>query len=229
METCPARRRTRSVRGVSAGRRSVLALLVGGGGAVAFDQAFDVQMLQTSASVENAIVATYDMVLALPLLTAPNANAALRGLLTTARAQHADHATACNDIGTKLGGKAQPGQNATLNQLAAKAKAGLTDIGPVLDLAAQLETVAAQTYQNVVGLIADTNGRRLAASILGVEAQHVAYLQVWRALVAAKMPDLISLDSGTAPKVPTDAVSAGFPDVIAKTDQARPPTEGALK
>jgi hypothetical protein len=206
----------------------VLALLAGGS-AVDLDQAFDVQLLQTSASVENAIVAAYDALLALPILSAPTANAVLRAAVTTARAHHADHATACNSITTKLGGKAQTGANGALSQVAAKAKPTLTDLAPTLDFALQLETVAAQTYQNVVGLLADVNGRRLAASILGVEAQHVAFLQVMRSVVGLHMPELISLDAGTGAKLPADAVTAGFPAPIAKTDQARPPTEGAVK
>lgn len=193
------------------------------------DQALDVALFQTAASVENAIVNAYDVVLGLPVLSGDKANAVLKALLTTARGQHNDHASACNDMAGKLGGKPQPNANPNLAQLLNRARPGLTDIGPVIDMALQLELTSAQTHQNAVGLAIDLNARRLAAMILAVEGQHVGLLQVAKALVGARAPDLLVADGGTRDRTPGDAVKAGFPDSFSKTDQARPSAEGAVR
>ena len=72
------------------------------------------------------------------------------------------------------------------------------------------------------------NARKVTASIMGIEAQHVAVLTRCKALVAAGHPELIALPPPLA-KLPAAAGSVGFPDVFFKTDMARPATEGAVK
>ncbi|MDQ4097948.1 MAG: ferritin-like domain-containing protein [Actinomycetota bacterium] len=193
------------------------------------DPAFDIQLLQTAASVENVLVSTYETLLAVPLLSGPNANPVLKALLTTARAQHGDHATACNELATKLGGGAQNGPNPGLAQVVNRARPGSSDLGATVELALQLELASAQTYHNHVGLLGDLNARRLAASILGVESQHVGLLRVAQALVAARTPDLLSLEGEVRERLPPEAATAGFPESFSKSDQARPPTEGAVR
>jgi hypothetical protein len=209
--------------------RVLLTRLAEGVRAALADQVLDVQLLQTAASVENAIAGAYDTLLGLPSLSASNANPLLKNLIQTARGQHVDHAKAVNDLAGALGGKAQTGSNATLAQTVTRARSGLTDLGPLIDLAAQLETVSMQTYQNAVGLFNDLNARRLTSSIMGVEAQHVGVLLVAKALVAGRLPDLVALDSSTGAKWPPGAVVAGFPDTFSKLDQARPVGDGAVK
>ena len=76
--------------------------------------------------------------------------------------------------------------------------------------------------------MSDTNARKVFASIMGVEAQHVAVLLAVQALVAGGAPELIALPPD-ASKLPAAAGSVGFPDSFFKTDQARPATEGAVK
>jgi hypothetical protein len=234
---CFALRAARSVRTVTLDRRrfglalsgAVVDLVAGGGRAAAADQALDIQVLQTAASVENVMVSAYETMLSLPLFSGPAANPALKTLLSTARDQHVDHAKACNEIVGKLGGRAQTGANPALAQAVSQQRSRLSDLGAAIDLALQLETAAAQTYQSDVAALGDLNARRLAASIMGVEAQHVGVLLVARFLVGARTPELVSLDSGTAAKLPPEAGPAGFPDPFAKADEARPPTEGAVK
>jgi hypothetical protein len=219
------------------GRRQLLGAGVAGGALLhlsrvapaAADQALDVQILQTAASIENVAVTAYDTILALPLLTSPAANATVKAVLTGARAHHADHALAYNDLAGKLGGKAQSGSNPALAQVVNRERARLAELGGVIDLAVQLETAAAQTYQANLASLADVNAKRLCASILAVESQHMAVFLIAKSLVAARTPDLISLDSGTASRLTEDAGRAGFPDVFAKVDQARPPAEGAVQ
>jgi Ferritin-like domain len=190
------------------------------------DVATDIQILQAAASVENVLVGTYETLLALPLVTGQNANPYLRTVLQGAHDHHVDHASACNDMATKLGGRPQTGINAGLAQVAATRP---TDLAGVVDLALRLETAAAQTYENDLGLLGDLNARRLAASIMGIEAEHVGVLNLAAAIVAARTPELLVADSGTAGRLPPEAATAALPESFTKTDQARPPTEGALR
>ena len=214
-------------RALGLGLAAVLVELAAPAQWAAADPADDVRIMQAAASVENALVSAYETLLALPLVTGQNANPYLRTLLSAAHGHHVDHASACNDMATKLGGSAQTRPNPGLAQVAGDART--TDLGSVVDLALRLETSAAQTYQNDLGLIGDLNARRVAAGIMGIEAEHVGVLLVARALVGARTPELLVADSGTAERLPPEVATAGFPDSFAKTDQARPPTEGALR
>jgi hypothetical protein len=216
-------------RALTVGIGAALLEVAAGRARVSADPAFDIQLLQTAASVENVLISTYETLLAVPLLSAPNANPVLKALLTTARAQHLDHASACNELAARLGGGAQHAPNPGLGQVVARARPGSSDLGAAIELALQLEIASAQTYQNHVGLLGDLNARRLAASIVGVEAEHVGLLRLAQALVGARTPELLSLDSGVVDRLPPEAASAGFPDSFSKSDQARPPTEGAVR
>src|SRR5205807_2539252 len=169
----PERRAYR--KGVTVDRRSLLPWRSGHAALrlSAADPAFDVQLLQTAASIENVLVSAYDALLGQPLFSGTTANATLRGWAVAFRDQHADHARACNDIAVRLGGKAQTAQNPALGQVLNRARPGLGDPAAALALAVQLESASSQTYQNDVGLLGDLNARRLAGSILCVEAQHV--------------------------------------------------------
>lgn len=215
-------------------RRGFVGLLAGPGAggrqvrAFAADQALDVQLLQTAASIENVLVSAYDTILGLPAFTANTANAVFKNLATTARAQHADHAAACNELAGKLGGRPQTGANPFLAQAVTRARPALNDLGPAVDLALLLETASAHTYQFDIGLLTDLNARRMAASVLGVESEHVGLLRVIRALLAARTPEFVTLDSGNATRLPPEASTAGFPEPFAKPEQARPAAEGAV-
>ena len=213
-----------------ADRRAFLSLLSGRPFATAAaDQALDVQLLQTAASVEIAMVGAYETFLGLPIFTVASANPVVKGLIATARTQHTEHAAAYNAVVAALGGKAQTAANPSMAQTITRARPGLTDVGPAVELALQLETIAAQTFQNDLGLLVDVNARRLTASILAVESQHVGLLSIVKALIAGRTLDLVSLDSSTPTKLPADAAKAAFPETFAKTDQARPAAEGAIK
>ena len=190
------------------------------------DQAFDVQMLQTAASIENVLVTTYESALSLPLLNNPGTSK-LRDMLVAARNHHSDHATAFNETAGRLGGRSQTAPNPSVAQAAARGRLG--DLSQILDLTHELETVAIHTYQNNVGLLEDLDARKLTASILSVEAQHAAAFLVVRALVTANMPDLINLEAGTLPRFPADAGQTGTPEPFTGVDQARPAAEGAVR
>ncbi len=192
------------------------------------DKTGDVQMLQTSAAIENLAVATYQTALTLPFIGGASALPVVKAFVTTTMKQHADHAKAFNAACATLGGKSQSAPDPALLSVVNKAKPGLTGPAPVVALAIQLETGAAETYVAYTGALADLNARKVTASIMGIEAQHVAVLLAVQALVAAGHPELITLPPPLA-KLPAAAGSIGFPLAFYKTDMARPATEGAVK
>lgn len=212
------------------------ALAVGGFGAAllallespAFaDQPMDIQMLQTSASIENLAVATYGVALTLPFIGGSSANGVVKAFVTKTKDQHAEHAKAFNAALGQLGGKQQSNPDPALLSLVNQKKPGLTGPAPVVELAITLEMGAQETYVSFVGALSDLNARKVTASIMGVEAQHVAILNAVKALVGAGHPELIALPPNAA-ALPAAAGSIGFPDTFSKTVQARPAAEGAV-
>jgi len=191
-------------------------------------EAGDVQMLQTSAAIENLAVATYTTALTLPFIGGATALPVVKAFVTTTMKQHMDHAKAFNAACTALGGKAQNEPDPALLTVVNNAKPTLTGPAPVVALAIQLETGAAETYVAYTSALASLNARKVTASIMGIEAQHVAVLRAVQALVAAGHPELITLPP-PLDKLPAAAGNVGFPDPFFKTDMARPATEGAVK
>jgi hypothetical protein len=191
-------------------------------------QTTDVQMLQTSASIENLAIATYKTALTLPFIGGSSALPVVKAFVTTTLSQHMDHVQAFNAACVSLGGKAQNDPDPALLAVVNKAKPGLTGPAPVVALAIQLETGAAETYVAFTGALSSLNARKVTASIMGVEAQHVAVLLAVQALVAAGHPEYITLPPPLA-SLPAAAGSVGFPNPFYKTDMARPATEGVVK
>lgn len=188
----------------------------------------DVQTLQTAASIENLAVATYQAALGLDFIGGASANPVVKTFAMKTMSQHADHAMAFNAAVQRLGGKAQTQPDPALLSVVNQAKPGLTGPGPVVDLAIELETGAAETYVRDVSTVGNRDARNLFASIMGVEAQHVAILSAVKALIAGNAADLIALPPD-ASKLPAAAGSVGFPDSFYKTDMARPAQEGATQ
>lgn len=194
------------------------------------DEALDVQMLQTSASIENLAVATYQQALGLDFIGGGSANPTVRDFVTKTKDQHAEHATAFNAAVTRLKGKPQTGPDPIL-ETAVKKSLNPAPTGPaaVVDLALELESGAAQTYQSNVAAFTDAEARSLTASIMGVEAQHVSILLAVKALLEANQPELITLDPANAARLPEAAGSVGIPEPFGKTEKARPADEGAIE
>lgn len=188
----------------------------------------DVQMLQTAASIENLAVATYGVALGLPFIGGASAIPVVKAFVQKTQQQHRDHAAAFNAAAKQLGGAAQMQPDPVLLGVVNKAKPMLTGPAPVVKLAIDLETGAAQTYVAGTAAVMDKNARATFASIMGVEAQHAAILLAVQALVAGGAPELITLPPDAA-KLPAAAGSVGFPDTFYKTDMARPAAEGAVK
>ena len=96
-------------------------------------------------------------------------------------------------------------------------------------LALELEDGAAQTYVATTGSLSSSFSRSVTASIMGVEAQHVAVLRAVQALLAAGDESLIALPPTPLTALPSAAGSVGFPLAFYPTSGARPRTEGAVR
>jgi hypothetical protein len=187
----------------------------------------DVQILRTASSIEVLAVATYKTALTLPFIGGSAANPVVKAFAMTTMQQHQEHLSAFNAAVTRLGGTAQTNPDPVLAKVVQAAVPGLTGPGAVVALALELEQGAAETYVADTAALADSNARKLTASVMGVEAQHVSVLLAVQALLAAGAPQLIALPPDAA-GLPAAAGSVGFPDAFFPTDMARPATEGAL-
>jgi rubrerythrin len=231
-------------RAFAAGRREVLRKsLVGMGGVAAAgfgaallglfdspafaDQNSDIQMMQTAASIEALAVGTYKTALTLPFIGGSAANPVVKAFASMTMDQHSQHLQAFNAAATRLGGKPQNNPDPKYAAVVQAAVPGIKGPGDVVGLAIKLETVAAQTYVADVSSLSDLQARKVTASIMGVEAQHVSILLAVQALLNGGAPQLIALPPNAA-ALPAAAGSVGFPDSFYKTDQASPASEGAV-
>ncbi len=195
----------------------------------------DVQILQTAASIENLAVATYKAALTLPFIGGASANGVVTAFAKTTMGQHAEHAAAFNAAVRRLRGRPQtkpdPAFVPVVNKAVASLK-GMSDADAtlaVVGLALELENIAAETYVKNTSLVNATSNRALFASIMGVEAQHVAVLLAVQALLGAGAPQLIALSPKTVTSLPAVAGKVGFPNPFYKTNQAAPASQGAVK
>ena len=191
----------------------------------------DVAAAQTAASIENLAVAVYKKAAGLPFMKSiPNpAGATVVAFVTKTIQQHTEHAGAFNGAATRLGGKAQTGLDMTVyNGVVVPALPKLKTPLDVVNFAAELELVAAETYSAETAAVSDKALRGTFASIMGVENQHRAILLAVAALLQGGAPQLITIPPPAA-QLPAAAGSVGFPDSFLKTDMARAATEGALQ
>lgn len=137
----------------------------------------DLKVVALATALENQAVGAYKATLAAAkagkLGTVPPAVATF---VTTAMAQHTDHAKAWNAVLTGAGKPAITGVPLS-NQPATLAALGrATSVGAVAQLALQLEDQAAQTYLFATYRVTSPAGIATAASIAPVEAMHAAIL-----------------------------------------------------
>ena len=195
----------------------------------------DVQILQTAASIENLAVGTYKTALTLPYIGGSAANPVVTKFAQVTMGQHAQHADAFNAAAKNLGGKAQSKPDPAFVPVVNKAVASLGSATPsqgalgVVALAMELENIAAETYVKNTSLASHASNKALFASVMGIEAQHVAVLNAVQALLMANAPQLISLAPGTAAALPAAAGSVGFPNAFYQTNKAAPAGQGVVK
>jgi hypothetical protein len=192
-----------------------------------------VQVLQTASSIEVLAVSTYKTALSLPYIGGSAANPVIKAFATTTMAQHADHLAAFQAATTALGGKKQSSPDPAFVPVVDKAVTAITKATPtqgtllVVALALELENIAAETYVNNMSLLTSANAKKVTASVMGVEAQHVAILNAVQALLKAGAGADITLPPPVA-KLPAAAGSVGFPNAFYPVSSAAPATQGAL-
>ncbi len=195
----------------------------------------DVQVLQTAASIENLAVMTYATALTLPYIGGTSANPVIKTFARVTMGQHREHADAFNaalrNLGARPQGKPDPAFVPVVNRAVASlqgADAAAGSLG-VVGLALELENIAAETYVRDTTLVTSASNRALLASVMGVEAQHVAVLLAVQALLRADAPQLIALSTSTAASLPGVAGRVGFPNAFYPTSAAAPAGQGALR
>jgi uncharacterized protein YbjQ (UPF0145 family) len=217
----------------AAGGLALVGILASAAGA---SSSKDVQVLQTAASIENLAVATYKTALTLPYIGGATANQVVTKFAQVTMGQHVQHADAFNSAVKSLGGRMQTKPDPAFVPVVNKAVKGLATATAaqgalgVVGLALELENIAAETYIKDTTLVFSTSNKALFASIMGIEAQHVAVLYAVQALLKAGAPQLISLsEPATLTALPAAAGSVGFPNAFYKTNSAAPATQGAVK
>lgn len=225
----------------SAGRRALVGALVAGGFGVAVGTLFetaaaaagtgtgDIAILQTAASIEVLAVATYGKALTLPFIGGSSANRVVKAFAQTTKSQHMQHLQAFNAATARLGGTRQTKPDPKYAKVVKAALPTLKGPSDVVKLARTLELVAAETYVKDCSELSSRSARAVMASIMGVEAQHVAVLDAVGALLGAGAPQLIALSPTNVAKLPAMAGSVGIPYPFWPTSEASPETEGAVK
>lgn len=221
--------------GVAVGAVAAGAVLSSAGRAFAAEEA-DIQALQTAASLENLAVFTYKTALTLPYLKkGDTATKTIAAFAETTMKQHDEHAQAFNARVVELGGQKQTENNPKYTPIVQDAVPKLKKGGPldVVELAITLENVATSTYVQNIQDVTDPQVRLLFGTVAGVESQHLATLYAVQALLKADATSLITVKSTggavDASKLPAKTASLAIPETFKKTDQASPPSEGAVK
>ena len=192
------------------------------------DEALDVQMLQTSSSLEVLAVATYGAALTLPFIK--DGNPVIKTFAEMTMKQHDEHMNAFQAMTKALNGTVQDQPNPKYAPIVEAAKAGLKAPIDVVKLAAILEQVATETYLANCPMFTDLKARTLTGTIMGVECQHLATLRAVGALLDGGAPDLIKIPIGAdVAKLPAAAGNVAFPDAFEGITMASPPAEGAVK
>ncbi len=190
------------------------------------DGDINVQILQTASSLENLAVATYGAALGLPFIA--DGNAVVKAFAETTMEQHQEHSDAFNAFAVSLDGSEQTGTNDKYQAVVDDAVPTLTDPAKVVELAMALEQVATQTYVANMALLEDSEAKALMASVMGVEAQHLAVLRAVAALLEGDAAELIAIPTKPA-ELPAAAGSVAFPEPFEGTEVASPPEEGAVQ
>lgn len=181
-------------------------------------------IFQTAASLENLAVQTYGAALGLPFF---DQNAVVVTFAERTMQDHSEHSDAFNGQAEALGAEKQMGTNPKYTPVVEEAAAGLTDYAAVVELAATLEEVAQDTYLANLARLPPGEERKLMASVMAVETQHLATLRAVGALLAGGAPQLIAIPTDVA-ALPAAAGSVAFPEPFEEPNLASPPEEGAL-
>ncbi|HWF80293.1 MAG TPA: ferritin-like domain-containing protein [Streptosporangiaceae bacterium] len=156
----------------------------------------DVQVLQTSASLENLAVACYASAARLP--TIRDGDRALATFIARTRAHHAAHAAAYNAAAVREGGRPQRAPDpryagAVRHALERLTGApSVTSLASIVSLLEALEDLKAQSYVRYASLTSPKL-RSLLVSVAAVEAQHRSFLLATLQLLSVGAEGLIEI------------------------------------
>ena len=213
-------------------------------GPAAADTPLDVQILQTASSLEALAILVYAQALgtgpqgqdapaskALSGMLPDTARNTLTAFFTETQRQHGEHKKAFQAQTTALDGTAKVQDAANPKFLAALDTADLGTPDKLLDFATQLEKVATDTYLLDLGMVQDGRAKALLASVMGVEAQHLATLRAVAGLLKADASLLVvPFPQPELARLPGTAGTVAFPDALEKVngpDQIAEPASGA--
>lgn len=189
------------------------------------DTELDIQILQTGAALEAALVSSYQAVLELEFIKSSEGSLSL--FLQTTSNQHVEHGIAFRAQNKALGGAEQTTPHPAVQQLVADALRGLTNGLKVVQLVEQVETIATHTYLDSIAQLDDDVSRQLMAAIMGVESQHAGMLRGIAALLGADAAELVSIPVNTT-ALPSAFGSVATVDAVEPTTQAVDAASGAV-
>jgi hypothetical protein len=201
------------------------------------DRALDVQILQTASSLEQLVVDTYNAVLTMDVggigAMPGTAGHVLRTFATTTVTQHDEHKRAFQSRTTSLGGQEQADPHPRFQGVVDRTLPTLRTPADVVDFAATLEKVATDTYLLNLAMLEDGESREVMASVMGVEAQHLAGLRLMGALLEADAAPLIKIPiADEVDDLPAEVGRVAFPDALARVgspDLIADPASGAVR
>jgi hypothetical protein len=132
----------------------------------------DITILRTASSLEELAVAVYQTAIDSGLVT----TMAVVDAAMLFQSQHQEHAALFEGATEDAGGQSFTEPNPVVMEQLQPAIDALTDETGVVQLAYDLENVAAQTYQSAVGAFSDASFNVATMSVGGVEARHAAVL-----------------------------------------------------
>lgn len=182
-----------------------------------------VQLLQTSASLENLAVAAYAS--AARLAPVREGNPALAAFVAATRRQHAAHARAFNAALARVGARAQHAPDPRYRTPVARALRNLTDAASAVSVLESLEDINAQSFTRYASLAAPAL-RSMFVSVGCVEAAHRAFLlAALKLLETGEVKDL----AATPGELPGALGAACFPQAFYLTAQASAIDEGVVR
>ena len=186
----------------------------------------DVQVLQTAASLENLVAASYTTAAKLPFVV--NGSSRLRDLIQRNKAHHAAHAQAFNLSVHKAGGAQQHAADARYAGSVGRILAAMKDPTSLVGLFTELEDIIAQTCTRYAILASGSSVRSLFASVAPVEAQHGAELLIVRTLLGDGRAGS-GRTAADARALPAAVGTAGIPQAAYPTADASAINEGAVR
>ncbi|HEX7276961.1 MAG TPA: ferritin-like domain-containing protein, partial [Acidimicrobiales bacterium] len=171
------------------------------------DVALDIRMLQTASSLETLVVDLYGAALgtgplganapaAVALAAMPDtvARDTLVRVLSETQAQHREHRLAFQALTKALGGKEQNDPNP--KYASGVAAADVASPLRLVDYAAVLEKILTDTYIEDLTLAESVKAKETLASVMAVEAQHLALLRAVGALLRGGTTQLVRIPIG---------------------------------